>query len=218
MDISEQNIKNWITAWTISRGLPLPTKYMSGYKVELGYEHQKTRYVFPKISDDLIRLSRSINDPWIYLKVCDSLDKVRPLISDSWSFQPQAYMMISTSPMRFRNDLDDPDYSIEFETYNSVYVVRLNARNNEPAAIGRLVLVNNLAVYDRIFTHPEHRRKGLASHIMRELESLAIKKGNYTNFLVATEDGKCLYESLNWSVYCPYSSMVILGKESDYTL
>uniref|UniRef100_A0AAU6WTY8 GNAT family N-acetyltransferase n=1 Tax=Chryseobacterium endophyticum TaxID=1854762 RepID=A0AAU6WTY8_9FLAO len=72
-----------------------------------------------------------------------------------------------------------------------------------------MILVGGLAVYDRIVTHQDHRRKGLATHIIKELESIALSKGISENFLVATELGKLLYESLGWKIYCLYSSLVI---------
>jgi hypothetical protein len=44
---------------------------------------------------------------------------------------------------------------------------------------------------------------------MKELEKIALSKGISKNFLVATEEGKPLYESLGWKLYCLYTSIVI---------
>ncbi|WP_167443745.1 GNAT family N-acetyltransferase [Chryseobacterium elymi] len=38
--------------------------------------------------------------------------------------------------------------------------------------MGRIVLVDNMAVYDRIVTAENHQRKGIATCLMHELEKL----------------------------------------------
>lgn len=55
-----------------------------------------------------------------------------------------------------------------------------------------------------------HRRKGLGTLLMKELEKIALANNVTTNFLVATEEGKSLYISLGWEIYSFYSSAVIL--------
>lgn len=68
--ISSDIIENWLKAWSVSRELPLPVKFKSGLKVDVGFEKQKTRYVFTELNDDFIQLSKDIDESWIFLKVC----------------------------------------------------------------------------------------------------------------------------------------------------
>lgn len=98
---------------------------------------------------------------------------------------------------------------MEFENYNSTFVIRILTENNEVASEGRVVIIDDLAIYDRIITNSNHKRKGLASFLMKELENIALSKGVFKNFLVATQEGKSLYESLGWELYCFYTSIVI---------
>lgn len=49
---------------------------------------------------------------------------------------------------------------------------------------------------------------------MKELEKIALSKGVSKNFLVATEQGKSLYESLGWELYSLYTSIVIPSEKS----
>jgi predicted acetyltransferase len=70
-------------------------------------------------------------------------------------------------------------------------------------------LVDDLEIYDRISTTINYRRKGLAAVLMNELEKIALSKGIYKNFLATTEEGKLLYKSLGWELYCLYTSVVI---------
>lgn len=212
MDIVPYNIiEKWLKAWSLSRKLPLPVRYKSGFKVEVGEEKQKIRYVFPEINDDFIDLSKQIDEPWIYLKVCTSPDEVKNRVSEKWIIQPPGYMMFCSSPMNIsRNSLGE-SYRLEYENYNSTTVVKIIDENGELACIGRIVLADDLAVYDRIVTAENHQRKGLATFLMHELEKIALSNGIHNNFLVATEQGKSLYETMGWELYSSYTSIVIPG-------
>lgn len=209
--VSQDVVEKWLKAWSLSRKLPFPVNFKSGFKIDVGYEKQKARYVFSDLNDDFIQLSKSINEPWVFLKVCAAAHEIKPVISKKWIIQPQGLMMYCFHPMNIPMTSLSDDYKLEFSHYNSTYVVRIVDKKGEPAAIGRVVLVDNLAVYDRISTEINHRRKGLATFLMKELEKIALSKGVFKNFLVATEEGKFLYESLGWKLYCLYTSIVIIA-------
>ena len=87
--------------------------------------------------------------------------------------------------------------------------MKIITENGEFASIGRVVIVGDLAIYDRIFTESNHQRKGLATMVMKELEQIALSKGVFKNFLVATEEGRPFYQSLGWELYSLYTSIVI---------
>lgn len=207
--ISLDIIEKWLKGWSLSRKLPLPVKYKSGFKVNVGYEKQKVRYVFPEVNDDFVELANSLNEPWSFLKVCSSADELKKVIPEKWVIQPQGYMMTCFSPMDIKNvDLRD-EYRLEQQEYKSTYVLKIVTKNGEQAAIGRIVFVDDVAVYDRISTEVNHRRMGLATVLMRELEKIAFSKGISKNILVATEEGISLYQSLGWKLGCLYTSIVI---------
>jgi hypothetical protein len=204
-------LEKWIKAWSLSRELSLPVKYKSGWMVDVGYENQKQRYVFPELNNDFIQLSETIDEPWVYLKVCVSPDELKGKLSEKWVIQPQGYMMSCFKQMSFFASGNLPDkYKFEYESYNSTFVVRIVTNDGELASIGRVVLVDDLAVYDRISTEANHRRNGLATFLMKELEKIALANNVYNNFLVATEEGKSLYQTLGWEIYSLYTSAVIL--------
>lgn len=204
-------IEKWLKGWSLSRELPFPVQFESGFKVDVGIEKQKMRYVFPEFNADFIQLAKSIDEPWIWLKVCASPNEIIPNIPEKWIVQPQGYMMSCFHPMNFKHISLPEGYQLDFDSYNSTFVVKIVADTGELASIGRVVLVDDLAVYDRISTESNHRRKGLATILIKELEKLALSKGIYKNFLVATEEGKTLYQSLGWELYCLYTSVVIPG-------
>lgn len=207
--ISSDIIENWLKAWSMSRELPLPVKFKSGLKVDVGFEKQKTRYVFTELNDDFIQLSKDINEPWVFLKVCAPPGEVKRHVLKKWIVQPQGYMMSCFHPMTIPDICLHNDYKLEITNYNSTYVIKVVTQKGEVASLGRLILIDELAVYDRILTDDNHKRKGLATFLMKELEKIALSKGVSKNFLVATEEGKSLYESLGWKLYSLYTSIVI---------
>jgi GNAT superfamily N-acetyltransferase len=209
--ISNDTIEKWLKGWSLSRELPLPVVYKSGFKVEVGKEEQKIRYVFSELNNDFIELSKQIDEPWVYLKVCASPEEVKNQISGRWEIQPLGYMMSCSHLMNIPDIILHNDYQLEYETYNSTFVVKITTKNGELASIGRVVLVDDLAVYDRIFTERNHQRKGLATFLMKELEKIALSKGIVNHFLVSTEAGKPLYQSLGWKTESLYTSIVIPG-------
>ena len=208
-DVSSDIIERWLKAWSLSRELPLPVKFASGFMVDVGYEKQKARYVFPELNDDFIRLSKQIDEPRVFLKVCASPHEVKRCISEEWIIQPQGYMMCCSHPMDFQDIHLPAGCTLEFEKYNSTTHIKIVTQKGELASSGRIVLVDDLAVYDRIETSVDHRRKGLAVCLMKELEKIALQKGIFNNFLVATEEGKLLYGFLGWQLYSLYTSVVI---------
>jgi hypothetical protein len=203
-------LEKWLKGWALSRELPLPVKYKSGYMIDVGYENQKRRYVFTEPNNDYIQLSKSIDEPWVYLKACTAPDKLKSMLSKKWVIEPQGYMMSCSTQMSFSNRNLSDDYKFEFDNYNSTFVIRIVTKNGELASIGRVVLVDDLAIYDRISTEVNHRRKGLGAILMKELEKIALANNVSNNFLVATEEGKSLYLSLGWEIYSLYSSAVII--------
>jgi len=209
--VSKDMIEKWLRGWCLSRQLPLPTQFRTGLKVEVGFEKQKTRYVFPCYDEDFVDMLSTIVEPWVFLKVCAPSAEFQSSVPPRWLIQPQAYMMTCVHPMVQRPLHLHDEYRIEYENYNSTYHVKLFTNEGQLAADGRVVLVDDLAVFDRISTAIDHRRKGLATFLMLELEKVALSKGISKNFLVATEEGTLLYHSLGWKLYCLYTSMVIAG-------
>lgn len=203
------SLEKWIKGWSLSRGLPLPVPYKSGFKVVVGHESQKIRYVFPEVTEDFIQLSQSINEPWIFLKVAAAPDRFKDTIPARWIIQPQGYMMACFRPMESKSRVLSEGYNVAVDYEDGTFIIRITTMTDALAATGRLILVDDLAIYDRIVTESGHRRKGLATFLMQELEKIALSKGVFTNFLVATEAGKPLYLSLGWEIYSLYTTMVI---------
>lgn len=202
-------VKSWLKGWCLSREISFPVQYKSGFKVFVGDEKQKERYVFPELNEDFFQLAQSIDEPWVYLKVDTSPEQFMEKIPEKWQLQPQGYLMNCFHPMIFPEISLPEGYHLEFSEYNTTFVIRIITEYGGQASIGRVSLIDDVAVYDRIVTEINHQRKGLASFLLRELEKIALLRGFSDNLLVATEEGKLLYENLGWEVYALHSSIVI---------
>ncbi|WP_118952665.1 GNAT family N-acetyltransferase [Taibaiella helva] len=207
--VSTDTLAKWLRAWSLSRELPPPVQFRSGYKVDVGYAQQKARYVFATLNDDFIRLLKTINEPWVFLKVCAAPEEIEGLLPGRWVIQPQGYMMSCAAPMNIPGPILPYGYEATVDHYNATTLIKIRTKDGAPAATGRVVIVDDIAVYDRIATEEEHKRKGLAAFLMKMLEQVALSKNVHWNFLVATEQGKLLYLSLGWAVCSLYTSVVI---------
>ncbi|MHA7208674.1 GNAT family N-acetyltransferase [Arthrobacter sp. MDT1-65] len=66
------------------------------------------------------------------------------------------------------------------------------------AARGSVSAVGDYAVYDRIVTEEDYRRRGLGSYVMRALTAGVLEDDVTTGLLMASADGRALYEYLGW--------------------
>ena len=91
--------------------------------------------------------------------------------------------------------------------------VHVHADDGSVAASGHLALDERFAIYDRIVTDPAHQRRGLGRAVMHALQALARAHGRHANVLVATAEGRALYESLGWRLHAPWATAVIPGAD-----
>ncbi len=201
-------VETWVRGWTLARETPPPTRYRNALRVYVGWPRQMVRYVFPSLDREFHFLAEAIVEPWIFLKVCAPPDAVREYLPDRWVIQPAGFMMRCHGKMIRPAKKMTEEYTLECMQEDNITTARLLTTGKEVAAIGRVVQVDSFAVYDRIETHPDHRRRGLASFIMKALENAA---GKQEGLLVATGEGRSLYETLGWRLYTPYTSVVIPG-------
>ncbi|CAH0055896.1 unnamed protein product [Clonostachys solani] len=77
-------------------------------------------------------------------------------------------------------------------------VTTTEEQGNKPAASGQVGIQRDMAVFDKIKTEEDMRRKGLGSLIMRSLGAEAHARGARTGWLIATLEGQFLYTHLGW--------------------
>ncbi|HEX6040906.1 GNAT family N-acetyltransferase [Longimicrobium sp.] len=202
-------VETWVRGWTLARETAPPVPVGSGFRVEVGWPRQRVRYIFPALDDDVRRLGQAVTEPWIHLKACVPPDALRAALPARWVIQPPGFMMACDGPMAHSAAALPDGYTLDLADERPIAVARVLDARGEVAAIGRMVRVDDFALYDRIETHAAHRRRGLARAVMQALETTARARGARRGVLVATAEGRALYEALGWRLHARYTTAVI---------
>jgi GNAT superfamily N-acetyltransferase len=192
----------WLTGWCRARGAPSPTPAYGGLHVAVGLPEQKARLVFASASAGLSEASEAIREPHIFLKACAAPASMAACLAPGWVMQAPGFLM--EQPILGTMIDDGPSLRREAAELLKAEVIR----NGTVAAHGTVVLVDGFAIFDRINTHEDYRRQGLGRIIMTRLGAAAHKAGARHGLLVATVEGRALYEALGWRLHSLYSTAV----------
>jgi GNAT superfamily N-acetyltransferase len=208
----------WIRGWALTREVAPPVAHADGFRITVGLARQAARYVFPGPSPAIAGLGESITQPWVYIKAFATSEQLRALLPDRWRIEDLHYMM-TCDEQPFPGAGDVPQgYALVVEdtaAATGLGHVRITAPDGTVAASGHLALDVRLAIYDRIVTDPAHQRRGLGRAVMHALQALARTHGRREGVLVATDQGRALYETLGWRLLSPWAGAVIPGPDAD---
>ena len=206
----------WIRGWALTREVDPPVPHADGFHIAVGLPRQAARYVFASPSPAIAELGASITQPWTYIKAYATSEQLRALLPDRWRIEELHYMMTCDArpfpgggevPAGYSVDVDD---AAAATGRGHVHVV---APDGTLAASGHAAMGERLAIYDRIVTEPAHQRRGLGRAVMHALQALARAHGRHEGVLVATDQGRALYESLGWRLHSPWAGAVIPGPD-----
>ena len=201
-------LEAWLSARSVARGLPLPVPDYGGFRVDTMSDEEIARWVFPTTGAGLHTLAHTITEPRHLLKLCGGSDELRAALPPTWGLHAQRYFMRAIGKPSARRLPDG--YVIEVKHAGAVLEVRIMSETGDLAASGFAAETGGVFVYDQIVTQPEHRRRGLGHVLMRTLHDARQHPGN-PELLVATEDGRALYETIGWKTISPYSTASILS-------
>jgi GNAT superfamily N-acetyltransferase len=210
--VDRRLLHRWVQGWALSRGLAPPEPAYSGWRVHVGLPDQTARYVLAEAGAGLQAAARDIDQPHIPLKVCATPERLAAslyegCLSEGWRLQQVSAFMGAALSAPFEPRIDPP-YQLTTRGEVAVWCAEVRLPGMEVAAGGRMTLVDDAAVFDRIETHPDHRRRGLGRAVMQALAGQAVAAGASQGLLVATPDGQALYETLGWRVLSPYVTAV----------
>jgi hypothetical protein len=200
-----QLIESWLGARSVIRGLPAPVAESGGLRVDVNGPLETRRYVFARLDPGLKRLAETIEEPRVFLKVCGTPDEVAPYLTERWAWQPGRWVMTLDGPGGGAPPAAPDGYRLELSEDGGVARARIVAADGEVAASGRATENARVFMYDMIETAPDHQRRGLGKVVMRALGTTKRDPAK-PHMLVATPDGKGLYEALGWRVYAPFTT------------
>ena len=196
-------IFQWSVARSIARKLPLPVPDFGGHRVDTYNDKERRRWIFPYVQPGLLELARSIDHPTDFIKLCGTASELSAALTDNWVIAEPGHLMTFRGTAVQRKV--PTGYMMEIGHSEQGTEVRILNDGGELAASGYAVETATVFVYDRIVTEPGHRRKGLGSVVMGALRA-SIQRSGVTELLVATDDGRSLYETLGWNVISPFTT------------
>lgn len=209
MNLNLALIERWLTGRSLARGLSLPFHHAGGLCVEVGTAAELRRHVFIDAGPALQACAAQIHAPHVFLKAAVAPEVMRGALPKHWKTEDAAYLMFGPAAAPAKAALA-PDYSVAVEAEHGGYIARVIDASGELAASGRVAVHAGSAVFDQIITEEAHRRRGLGSVVMQNLNRGADKAGATERLLVATEAGRALYERLGWTVLAPWSTAVLV--------
>jgi GNAT superfamily N-acetyltransferase len=201
--ISPALLHAWLAGRSLARGLPAPVADRGGYRVDTRSESEYCRWVFAAPHPDLAALARDVDQPGRLIKLCGADEALRRLLPDGWQLHALAFFMQAGSWPASR--ALPAGYRCETLLAGPVCHVAILGEDGTLAASGYAAETSEAFVFDRIVTAPAHRRRGLGAGVMAALRAMR-SRHDVPELLVATEEGRCLYQRLGWRVLSPYAT------------
>ncbi|WP_433676013.1 GNAT family N-acetyltransferase [Microbacterium gorillae] len=199
--MTEELAQAWVRGWAVSRGAPV-RREGDAWCVTLHAPTRDEEYVLINPSPDEIALTRQrITDPRIWLTILGALKgSIEGLEVQS---RVETLMDAPLVPGQLHP-------GVTIEVIDGVAHAAMMA-DGLAAARGQIAVVGDIAVLDRIETHPDFRRQGRGWAVVESLQSWAYGQGARHGALLASPDGRALYAALGWRDTMPAATFVRRG-------
>lgn len=204
MAADPEQLRAWLTARSLARGLPPPVEEFGGLRVDTNSDKEVRRWVFAEVVPGIAQLAHSIREPRNFIKLCGTEAELREVLCQRWAIQSGSWFMALGSGPPAAEPLPG-GYLLERMHNGSVTGVEIRTEEGELAASGFAAETPQAFVYDRIETDAAHRRRGLGRAVMAALGS-SRQSPPARQLLMATAEGEKLYSSLGWRKLSPYST------------
>ncbi len=201
----------WARGWALSRGVAAPIPVAGGHRIVVGEPGHAERFVFPALdAATLSAMAAGITAPGIFLKAFCAPEALLAAVDGRWSPQLSGDLMAIDLVAVPPPAAPAAGYRMDLSAEGAVLVVEIHDADGALAASGRAALTGGFAVFDKIITDPAHQRRGLGRVVMGVLGERARALGADRGVLVATPEGRALYEVLGWRFEGRMETVVIL--------
>lgn len=200
---------DWAFGYCAARGYadPVAATLPSALWFDAGKPDQTGRFILGNASRKAAATAfAAIEAPHIYVDIAAPRDAILPYIPAHWQPRDPMWLMATGTDMPAARPT--PDFMIEVDESAHRFEAVARHTDGSLAARGVLGIHGTTAVYDQIVTEPQFGRRGLGSAIMAELGRRAVRRGVTECLLVATSDGKALYERLGWTLRSDIVSVI----------
>lgn len=205
-------IDAWAFGYASARGYPPPEPVSAGLWLEVGKPEQRGRFVLRRFDPTMLaELARSIETAGVYIEAFAARETVVPLLPENWTVRERAYLM--TTELGVPEALSATlSYRPFVQDDGAVIRVEIKDERGDLAASGACALVDGASVFDQILTQEAHRRRGLGTLVMNALTRRALERGAQQGVLIATPDGRALYQALGWALWSEVTSVISPGR------
>ncbi len=203
----------WAFGYCAARGYAEPVAAATPPTLwfDVGKPDQSGRFILGDVSGETAAAAfAAVDAPHIYVDIAAPRAAILPHIPSGWQPRDPMWLMAAGTDVPVPATSPDigPDFAIAIDESAHRFEAIARHADGSLAARGVLGLHGAVAVYDQIVTEAQFGRRGLGSAIMAELGRLAARRGVTTRLLVATADGKALYERLGWSLRSDIVSVI----------
>ncbi len=198
-------VASWVHGWAVSRAVPSPSRLPGGWRIQVGLPGHRVRYVLA--ADDnasWIEAGRRHTEPGTWIKAATSPTDLHRVLPACWTMSDTGYLM--TACFTAGVPVLPTSYTTQLDVRGDVIAASVLDAAGETATCGRLAPAGPVGVIDQVETAPAHRRRGLASAVMRTLAHHAVRRGIHSGVLGATDDGRGLSHTLGWTVRSPIAA------------
>jgi len=199
----------WASGYCAARGYGLPVVATTPQALwfDVGKPDQAGRFVLGDASGEAAAAAfAAVGAPHIYVDIAAPRGAILPHVPPRWQPRDAMWLMAAGTDMPAARPTSD--FTIEVAEYANRFEAVARHVDGSLAARGVLGIHGTIAVYDQIVTEAQFGRRGLGSAIMAELGRLAVRRGATEWLLVATADGKALYERLGWTLRSDIVSVI----------
>ncbi len=190
----------WAFGYCAARGYAQPVAATNPQALwfDAGKPDQIGRFILGGASGEAAAAFAAVDAPHIYVDFAAPRETILPHVPPGW--QPRDPMWLMAARPDMPPARPTPDFTIELDEGADRFEAIARHADGALAARGVLGIHGTTAVYDQIVTEAQFGRRGLGSAIMAELGRCAVRRGATECLLVATSDGKALYERLGWTL------------------
>ena len=203
------DLSKWAFGYCAARGYAPPAVAPSPFTLsfEVGKLDQAARLIVGDAAPRSLAMAfATIDRPLIFLEIAASQEKVAPHVPPRWRLRDPAWMMVAGPAMPAATPHPSFHISLEADRRRCEAVAR--DVDGTIAATGVVGMDGDIAVYDQIATDPRYARRGLGTAVMTHLHRHAAERGATDHLLIATAEGKALYQRLGWRTLSEVVSII----------
>lgn len=203
-ELSDSLVQTWVTGWARTHGYEVHhegavhTARLGPNSDEWEYvvfdpEETELRKVAAAVAKSPERLLTVIAEPDAGIMNTQEVNGLK-LISDE-----EKLMVVDMATQDVEDPITPEGYTTSREDFEGWTLFTVH-HGDDVAARGRMAVVDDYSILDRIYTSSDYRRQGLGTFVTRALLAMAHEHDVSEGLLVANAEGQELYEYLGWTL------------------